>query len=133
MISSLILAAAALLAPQAPVSAGTLVVGTMAEPVSLEPHRATDVLGAEIVANVCETLVRMRPGSLQPEGILATAWATRDQRTWTFTLRKGVFFHDGTPFDADAVVLGGSSSSQGGQAVLSGTAAASVNQATGIF
>ena len=82
----------------------TLVVGTLADPAALEPHLATDVVGAEIVANVCETLVRIRPGSLQAEGVLATTWATRDQRIWTFTLREGVAFHDGTPFDADAVV-----------------------------
>ena len=103
MLLSLILAVAAA-APQAERLPATLVVGTLTAPVSLEPHRATDVLGAEIVSNVCETLVRVRPGSLRPEGVLATSWATRDQRTWTFTLRRGVFFHDGTPFDADAVV-----------------------------
>jgi peptide/nickel transport system substrate-binding protein len=99
----LLLALAVLSSPAAP-ARGTLVVGTLTEPVSLEPHLATDVLGAEIVANICETLVRVRPDSLRPEGVLAVSWATRDQRHWTFTLRKGVFFHDGTPFDADAVV-----------------------------
>jgi len=104
VLPSLTLAVALLAAPPAGASQGTLVVGTLAEPVSLEPHLATDVLGAEIVSNICETLVRVRPGSLRPEGVLALTWATRDQRTWTFTLRKGVFFHDGTPFDADAVV-----------------------------
>jgi len=83
----------------------TLVVGTLADPVSVEPHRATDLVGAEIVASVCETLVRQRGGSLQPEAGLATSWATRDQKTWTFTLRENVRFHDGVPFDADAVVL----------------------------
>jgi len=84
--------------------ADTLVVATLADPVHVEPHRATDLVGAEIVASVCETLVRQRAGSLQPEAALATTWATRDQRVWTFTLRQGVSFHDGTPFDADAVV-----------------------------
>jgi ABC-type transport system substrate-binding protein len=80
------------------------VVGTLSEAVTLEPHRTTDITGVEIVANVCETLVRTRPGSLRPEGALATAWATLDQRTWTFTLREGVRFHDGSPLDADVVV-----------------------------
>jgi peptide/nickel transport system substrate-binding protein len=95
------LALAALLAA-AP--ADTLVVGTLADPVSLEPHRATDLVGAEIVATVCETLVRQRTGALPPEAALAVTWATRDQRVWTFTLREGVRFHDGAAFDADAVV-----------------------------
>jgi peptide/nickel transport system substrate-binding protein len=84
--------------------ADTLVVGTRADPVSLEPHRATDQVGAEIVATVCETLVRQRAGSLPPEAALAVTWATRDERVWTFTLREGVRFHDGAAFDADAVV-----------------------------
>jgi peptide/nickel transport system substrate-binding protein len=104
VIASLLLAFALL--PPAPVPADddTLVVGTLTDPVSLEPHRTTDQVGVQIVATVCETLVRLRPGSLRPEGALATTWATLDQRTWTFTLREGVRFHDGTPFDADAVV-----------------------------
>lgn len=84
--------------------ADTLVVGTLADPGTLEPHRATDIVGAEIVASVCEPLVRVRPGSLRPEGLLATAWASPDQRVWTFTLRPGVRFHDGAPLDAEAVI-----------------------------
>jgi ABC-type transport system substrate-binding protein len=103
--SFLLLAVAALLPLQAPAGpADTLVVGTLAEAVTLEPHRATDLTGVAIVANVCETLVRLRPGSHRPEGLLATTWATLDQRTWTFTLREGVRFHDGSPLDADVVV-----------------------------
>ncbi len=104
MIASLLLAFALLPPAPAPAREDTLVVGTLADPVSLEPHRATDLVGAEIVASICETLVRLRPGSLRPEGVLATTWATLDQRSWTFTLREGVRFHDGTVFDADAVV-----------------------------
>ena len=85
-------------------SADLLVVGTLADPATLEPHLATDVVAAEIVANVCETLVRARAGSVRPEGLLATSWATADDRRWTFTLRPGVRFQDGTPLDAEAVV-----------------------------
>jgi len=96
--AALVLAALASLAP-----ADTIVVGTLADPTSLAPHRATDLVAAEIVGNVCETLVRLRPGSLRPEGVLATAWATPDERVWTLTLREGVSFHDGAPLDAAAV------------------------------
>jgi peptide/nickel transport system substrate-binding protein len=94
-----LLALALLAAP-----ADSLVVGILTDPVSLDPHRATDLVSAAIVANVCDTLVRFRSGASRPEGALATTWATADNRNWTFTLREGVRFHDGTPFDAAAVV-----------------------------
>jgi peptide/nickel transport system substrate-binding protein len=98
-LSTLLLAALLAAAP-----ADTLVVGTLADPSSLAPHQATDIVAADIVSSVCETLVRVRPGSLRHEGVLATSWATPDQRVWTLTLRENVRFHDGSPFDADAVV-----------------------------
>jgi ABC-type transport system substrate-binding protein len=81
-----------------------VVVGLLDDPGSLDPHRATDLLSAAVVVNVCEPLVRFRPGGSRPEGALATTWATIDRRTWTFTLREGVRFQDGTPLDAEAVV-----------------------------
>jgi peptide/nickel transport system substrate-binding protein len=83
---------------------GRLVVGTLADPTTLDPHRSTDIVTSEVLANVCEPLVRVRAGTLSTEGVLATAWATSDQRVWTFTLREGVRFHDGVPLDAQAVV-----------------------------
>ena len=76
----------------------------MGEPVTLDPHRATDLVSAAIVVNVCEPLVRYSPDGTRAEPALATTWATRDARRWTLTLREGVRFHDGTPFDADAVL-----------------------------
>jgi peptide/nickel transport system substrate-binding protein len=79
-------------------------VGTLADPVTLDPHRATDLVSAAVITNVCEPLVRYRADGARPEGVLAVGWATRDMRTWTFTLRNGVRFHDGTPLDAAAVV-----------------------------
>lgn len=54
---------------------------------------------------VHETLVHMDNNlALQP--LLATAWEpSEDGLTWTFTLREGVTFHDGTPFTADDVAF----------------------------
>lgn len=98
MMTSPMLVSAALLA------AHTLVVGILSDPVSLDPHRATDLVSAAIVANVCEPLVRYRTDGSRPQAALATTWASADGRVWTFTLRQGVHFHDGTPLDADAVV-----------------------------
>jgi peptide/nickel transport system substrate-binding protein len=85
-----------------PGAAGRLRVGILTDPLSLDPHQATDVVSVAIVANVCETLVRF--DSIHPAPTLATSWATLDGRSWTLTLRQGVRFHDGQPFDADAVV-----------------------------
>jgi ABC-type transport system substrate-binding protein len=85
-------------------AADTLVVGLLADPVTLDPHRATDLVSAAVIVNVCEPLVRFRPGGARPEGALATTWATVDRRVWTFTLREGVRFHDGAPLDAEAVI-----------------------------
>jgi peptide/nickel transport system substrate-binding protein len=56
-----------------------------------------------VVANVCDTLVRLRPDG-RPAAALALSWATLDGRVWTFTLRQEVRFQDGARFDADAVV-----------------------------
>ncbi len=97
--TTLLLAALLAAAP-----ADTLVVGTLADPGSLAPHQATDIVAADIVSSVCETLVRVRPGSFRHEGVLATSWASPDQRVWTLTLRENVRFHDGAALDADAVV-----------------------------
>jgi peptide/nickel transport system substrate-binding protein len=45
-------------------------------------------------------------GRLEPEADLATSWTVSSDGTiWTFELRPNVRFHDGTPFDADAVVF----------------------------
>ena len=50
----------------------TLVIGILADPPSLAPHRASDLVSAAVVVNVCETLVRLRPGGSRPEPSLAT-------------------------------------------------------------
>jgi ABC-type transport system substrate-binding protein len=87
-----------------PSQAHTVVVGLLADPVTLDAHRATDIVSGAILVNVCEPLVRLRDAGSRPEPALATTWATLDNRTWTFTLREGVRFHDGAAFDADAVL-----------------------------
>jgi peptide/nickel transport system substrate-binding protein len=57
-----------------------------------------------ISINVYENLVRTAPGMKDLQPGLAESWeSSPDQQTWTFHLRKGVKFHDGTPFDANAV------------------------------
>jgi peptide/nickel transport system substrate-binding protein len=84
-------------------STDSLVVGLLVDPVTLDPHRATDLVSAAVVANTCDTLVSFGDRRHRPQAALATTWATVDNRTWTFTLREGVRFHDGARFDASAV------------------------------
>ncbi|MBW8637565.1 ABC transporter substrate-binding protein [Hoeflea sp. WL0058] len=53
--------------------------------------------------NVYETLTRFDPAAGKADPLLATSWSVSDDGlTWTFKLREGVTFHDGTPFDAEA-------------------------------
>ena len=86
--------------------ADTLVVGRPLDAISLDPARPTDNESAEVIAQVYETLVRYAPGTTEVEPGLAVAWEADPGGTvWTFHLRPGVVFHDGTPFDADAVVF----------------------------
>jgi len=81
-----------------------LVIGQTAEPKSLDPHVATALNDFRILVNLYEGLVRFRPGTLEPEPALAKAWQISDDgRRYTFELRRGVCFHDGSPFDAQAV------------------------------
>jgi len=85
---------------------GVLVVGQIAEPKSLDPHAVTAVNDFRILMNVYDGLVRYKDGTLEVEPALATGWEiSEDGTVYTFDLREGVTFHDGTPFDAEAVVF----------------------------
>ena len=82
-----------------------IVVATGADSNRVEPaFRATVATGAGDSANapVFEPLVLLAPDfTVKP--LLATAWQFRAPNTWRFTLRPGVRFHNGAPFDAKAV------------------------------
>lgn len=83
---------------------GVLVVGQIAEPKSLDPHAVTAVNDFRILMNVYDGLVRYRDGTLEVEPALATGWTISEDGTeYTFELRSGVTFHDGAPFNAQAV------------------------------
>lgn len=70
---------------------------------TLDPHRTSSILSTAVLKLAFEQLTRIAPdGTVQP--LLATSWKVEpDGLTWTVTLRQGVSFHDGTPFDAAAV------------------------------
>lgn len=83
-----------------------LVVGQIAEPQSLDPHAVTAVNDFRILMNVYDGLVRYTDGTLEVEPALATDWEISDDGlTYTFNLRDDVQFHDGSDFNADAVVF----------------------------
>jgi peptide/nickel transport system substrate-binding protein len=83
---------------------GVLVVGQIAEPQALDPHAVTAVNDFRILMNLYDGLVRYAPGTLEVEPALATGWEiSEDGTVYTFTLREGVSFHDGTALNAEAV------------------------------
>jgi peptide/nickel transport system substrate-binding protein len=100
------LAAVALLtaAPSGSLAAGpsdTLRVAEMWEIDNLDPARSGTFIKEK--AMVVETLVEANPDfSLKPG--LAVEWTWGGDREWTFRLREGVKFHDGSPLTAEAVV-----------------------------
>ena len=83
---------------------GTLIAAIGGDPDQLDPHTTTSSFAFTVLENVYDTLVQ--PGDdLTPEPALAESWETsEDLLTWTFTLRDGVTFHDGSPLTADDVV-----------------------------
>lgn len=90
-------------APQAQTHGQRLTVALNVEPDTLDPAAQTTTPVSALVNMAVEELVGYdADGKLAPR--LATSWQTsEDSLAYTFTLRKGVRFHDGTSFDAAAV------------------------------
>ncbi|MCC5877729.1 MAG: hypothetical protein JJU11_16025 [Candidatus Sumerlaeia bacterium] len=83
----------------------TLVFGYGDNFLTFDPARQIYAQETVIMLQVLEPLVRWN-NDLVMEGVLATDWYSEDGCvTWVFELRPGVFFHDGTPFTADAVKI----------------------------
>ncbi|MFE2042078.1 ABC transporter substrate-binding protein [Streptomyces sp. NPDC059477] len=73
-----------------------------AEPSSLDPIYSNDFPPMEVLANVCESLLRIDPDlSVQPS--LAASWTNPDPLTWVYELRDGVTFHSGAAMTAEDV------------------------------
>jgi peptide/nickel transport system substrate-binding protein len=83
----------------------TIVIGTTDSVQStIDPADAYDYFGDNIIQNLGAGLVDYRPGTTQIVPALATSWTVSpDGKTWTFNLRQGVKFPDGTPFNASVV------------------------------
>jgi peptide/nickel transport system substrate-binding protein len=84
--------------------AATLVFGTSADPVVLDGALVSDGESLRAIDQMFEGLVTLAPGSTEVEPGLAESWeVSEDGETYTFTLKEGVTFHDGTDFNAEAV------------------------------
>ncbi len=93
-------------APTATPAPVTLIFGAQGEPVCLDPPIITDGISGRIINQVFEGLVKYDKDTTNVVPGLAEKWdVSADGKVWTFTLRKGVKFHDGTDFDAKAVVF----------------------------
>ncbi|NCF29128.1 MAG: ABC transporter substrate-binding protein, partial [Gammaproteobacteria bacterium] len=97
--------ASALIALPATVSAaGELTIALASEPSSIDPHFHN--LGPNnAVARVMFDRLIMPDDKQQLLPGLAVSWKPINDTTWEFKLRKGVKFHDGSPFTADDVVF----------------------------
>ena len=85
---------------------GRLVVGQRAEPKTLNPVTATDVVSREVLDRCNADLIHINRLTQKTEPALAESWKTSaDGRIFTLHLRKGIRFSDGQPFDADDVVF----------------------------
>ena len=101
VVAALVLAAAV---ASGTVHAKTFTYANQGDALSMDPHMFNEALLLNFTGNLYEALVgRGRKLELQPE--LATDWKRTAATVWRFNLRKGVKFHDGTPFTADDVIF----------------------------
>ena len=81
-----------------------LVMARVKDAVVLDPSHATDGLSLNTTNEVMQNLVTFKPGTFDVVGDAAEKWsASADGKTWTFDLKPGLMFSDGTPLDAKAV------------------------------
>jgi peptide/nickel transport system substrate-binding protein len=80
-----------------------LVIAIGAEPENLDPLKMMSAPAATVAEHMVETLIYLAvDGSLEPA--LAESWEpSEDGLAWDLKLREGISFHDGTPFNAEAV------------------------------
>ena len=84
--------------------AATLRFADQGDAISMDPHSLNETLQLNITGNIYEPLVG-RGKKLELIPLLATSWKQTAPTVWRFNLRKGVKFHDGSPFTADDVIF----------------------------
>jgi ABC-type transport system substrate-binding protein len=89
-----------------PIVGGTLIFGRGGDSVGLDAAHEEDGESLKVCENIYDTLIQYKDESTEVEPALAESWeSSGDGLRWTFHLRRGVKFHDGTPFNADAVLF----------------------------
>lgn len=84
----------------------TLIVGRGGDSASLDPSIVTDGESLKITHQVFDSLLEYKEGTTEVQPSLAESWTvSEDGLKYTFKLRQGVKFHDGTDFNAEAVVF----------------------------
>jgi len=78
-------------------------VGWGVDAVTLDPAYQADFRSGSVISHIMETLVVLDPKDLSVQPGLAEKWKVIDDKTYQFQLRKNVTFHDGSPFNAEAV------------------------------
>jgi peptide/nickel transport system substrate-binding protein len=96
--------AAGLVATPAPAQAQTLRWAAQNDVLTLDPHAQNHATTSAILAHAYEGLTRYDE-NYQIEPALATKWTTLSPTQVRFELRRGVRFHDGSPFTADDVLF----------------------------
>ncbi|HKS02546.1 MAG TPA: ABC transporter substrate-binding protein, partial [Arthrobacter sp.] len=82
----------------------TFTFGTASQPLGLDPALANDAESQRVTRQILEGLVGVDQTTGEPTPLLATDWTeSPDGLSYTFTLRRGISFHDGSPFNAQAV------------------------------
>jgi len=87
-----------------PAGAKTLRFAFQGDVSSLDPYNLNETFHLGFQGNIYDGLIRRGP-NLEIEPALAERWEVMEPTRWRFYLRKGVKFHDGTPFTADDVVF----------------------------
>lgn len=83
---------------------GTFTFGAAGAPEMFDPFYATDGETFRVTRQMFQGLLGIKPGTATVEPELATEWSADEAgTTWTFQLRDDVTFHDGEPFNAEAV------------------------------
>ncbi|MGB8004677.1 MAG: ABC transporter substrate-binding protein [Gaiellaceae bacterium] len=101
--AALVVLVAASTAGGASQASDTLVFAGAADPTYLDPALVSDGESFRVTEQIFQSLVELKPGATTIRPSLATKWTSKNAKDWTFTLRKGVKFHDGTPFNSAAV------------------------------